>query len=81
MLAIPLGPTNILGPAKYHSYDPTLARRKRLDAWLKRRPGDYAKMQQILNAVAIRFKNRHPHLTKNLRADAAYLRRKYRAAK
>src|SRR4051812_11070975 len=75
---IPIGPTDILGPAKYHSYDFAAYRRSRLDAWLKRRPQDYQKLVQILNAVAIRFKNTQPRLARNLRSDMAYLKKKYR---
>jgi hypothetical protein len=73
---IPLSPVGILEPCGYYSLDPVKKRRRALTLAIKKYA--YKDIISRLNATAIRFKNRRPDITKNIRADMLYLKKKYR---
>lgn len=80
---IPVSPIGILSAYGYKS---TLGQRRRrsiLTRIMEERVepngrDSYAAIISRLNATAIRFKNRRPDITRNIRDDMAYLKRKYR---
>jgi len=76
-VVIPVSPIAILGPIGYYSRDPVRKRRAALNKGIQQGYA-YKDIISRLNAVAIRFKNRFPEITKNIRSDMAYMKRKYR---
>lgn len=76
-IIIPVSPVGILNKFGYYSLDPVIKRRKALDEAMKYY--SYASIIQRLNAVAIRFKNKKPEITKNIRKDMIYLKNKYKS--
>lgn len=75
-IIIPLSPVSILAKYDYYSLNSVEKRRKSLREAIKHYP--YKSIISRLNAVAIRFKNRNPKITKNIRSDMLYLKKKYR---
>jgi hypothetical protein len=76
---IPVSPIGILEIYGYYSLDPVRKRRRALNNAIKHHA--YKDIISRLNAVAIRFKNRKPEITKNIREDMAYMKKKYRPEK
>lgn len=73
---IPVSPVSILSNYGYYSLDNERKRRKALREAIKKH--SYKSIISRLNAVAIRFKNRKPQITKNIRSDMLYMKKKYR---
>lgn len=76
-LIIPISPIAILSLYNYYSLDPVIKRRKALRKAIKNY--SYKSIISRLNAVAIRFKNRKPEITRNIRSDMKYMKKKYRS--
>lgn len=74
---IPLSPISILSRVDYYSGDSEYKRHRSLNIAMKHY--EYKDIISRLNATAIRLKNTQPQLSKNLREDMAYLKRKYRS--
>ena len=74
---IPVSPISILGAVGYYSRDPPTKRRRALNKAMKE-GYIYKDIMLRLNAVAIRFKNRFPEITKNIRSDMEYMKQKYK---
>jgi len=74
---IPVSPVGILGAHGYYSLDPVRKRRNSLNDAILYHP--YKDVISRLNATAIRFKNTKPQITKNIREDMKYLKKKYRS--
>lgn len=74
-IIIPVSPIGILSNNEYYSKDPQYKRRKALNYIYNNYK--YKDIISRLNAVAIRFKNRDPKITENIRKDMAYLKEKH----
>lgn len=75
-IIIPLSPIGILEKFNYYSKDPKQKRIKCLNKMIKKHK--YKDIISRLNATAIRFKNKIPVITKNIKHDMLYLKKKYR---
>lgn len=75
-IVIPVSPIGILEKYHYYFLDTRIKRRKSLDRMIKF--NKYKDIISRLNAVAIRFKNKKPKISKNIRSDMKYLKIKYR---
>jgi hypothetical protein len=69
---IPVSPVAILSLYGYYSLDPPGKRRTALNKAAKYHA--YKDIISRLNATAIRFKNRRPDITRNIRADMTYMK-------
>jgi hypothetical protein len=76
VVIIPVSPIGILSLYNYYSGDPQAKRRRTLNKMIKKHR--YKDIISRLSATATRLKNTQPRLSRNLRNDMLYLKRKYR---